>query len=492
MNSYKKVIIGVITAATIIVAVASGYFVYQNMPEQRLKKQLSLGEKYLSELRYDEALICFDNVIEIEPMSIKAHIGTVMAADGKGDYDELLKRFNSAISVFNNYDTDSVGWTENLSDVISVYLIADKVYKDDLDRIIGFLEEGLAKTNNNEIRIRLKECYAKKAKGFYSDKDFEKTLEWYEKALLLNLEYEEIRNDRDKVIEEYIREYIAPASLDMAKTLLTKYSGSEYEDKFGGIPVDVDFEELEEEIENLEKELRFGRDFMAKVYAAMSNMDWDKVEKLYESDEVQEILNEMQSKSLIYSPDGYSEKVNGKGAGLYRYGDSDDRWFYFYYGDYLNGSREGNGLSYSFFGWESGKYSKAYSEGIWVNDAPNGSFITKEDYTYSDGVAHSDITGTYNKGLNNGDFYEECSVHNSDGDKTYHLKSHFENGIATDQFNQLPVNLKNSIREEHSAGNTIIAFDGDRLAVWQPKWFVNGLYEFGYEAREKYSLEMKY
>jgi Tfp pilus assembly protein PilF len=38
-------------------------------------KQLSLGEKYLSELKYDKAIVAFNKVIEIEPRNMQAYLG---------------------------------------------------------------------------------------------------------------------------------------------------------------------------------------------------------------------------------------------------------------------------------------------------------------------------------------------------------------------------------------------------------------------------------
>ena len=50
----------------IIVALMIGIGIY-NMPENRLSRQLDLGQKYLSEQNYEQAAIEFDKAIEIEP-----------------------------------------------------------------------------------------------------------------------------------------------------------------------------------------------------------------------------------------------------------------------------------------------------------------------------------------------------------------------------------------------------------------------------------------
>lgn len=63
-----------ISAAVLLSAAAiAGMFLI--MPKQRLAKELALGEKYLEELNYDEAILHFQEALRIDPRSLDASMG---------------------------------------------------------------------------------------------------------------------------------------------------------------------------------------------------------------------------------------------------------------------------------------------------------------------------------------------------------------------------------------------------------------------------------
>ena len=49
---------------------------------ERVQEQLDLGQKYLTELNYTEAILAFTQVIEIDPESIPAYMGRAEAYRG--------------------------------------------------------------------------------------------------------------------------------------------------------------------------------------------------------------------------------------------------------------------------------------------------------------------------------------------------------------------------------------------------------------------------
>ena len=48
----------------------------------RMREQLSLGTRYLEELDYGSALVCFNKVLNIEYRSVPAYIGAALACEG--------------------------------------------------------------------------------------------------------------------------------------------------------------------------------------------------------------------------------------------------------------------------------------------------------------------------------------------------------------------------------------------------------------------------
>ena len=70
--------------------------------EKTAQKQLTLGEKYLSELEYKKAIVAFNKVIEIEPRNIKAYLGLSEAYNGLNQPDEVIRVLEDAVKVIVN------------------------------------------------------------------------------------------------------------------------------------------------------------------------------------------------------------------------------------------------------------------------------------------------------------------------------------------------------------------------------------------------------
>ena len=100
----KRVIAIIVGIVIALLAVIAGVIIFSNSPAQRLKKQLSLGERYLSELKYDEAVLAFEEALKIEPRTEAAYIGLANAYIGKEDYESALAAVERGI--------EAVGETE--------------------------------------------------------------------------------------------------------------------------------------------------------------------------------------------------------------------------------------------------------------------------------------------------------------------------------------------------------------------------------------------
>ena len=73
--------------AVILLLAAACAVLFFNMPAQKYKRQISLGEKYLNEMKYDEAAAAFTAAIKIGPTA-EAYIGRAKAYAGNGDYEK--------------------------------------------------------------------------------------------------------------------------------------------------------------------------------------------------------------------------------------------------------------------------------------------------------------------------------------------------------------------------------------------------------------------
>lgn len=93
-SMFRKVWNIAIAVAIVIVILATGIGIY-NSPQKRLIRQLNLGQKYLEDMNYEQAILQFDKAIKIDPMSVEAYLGLAEAYLKMGNNEmalEILKK----------------------------------------------------------------------------------------------------------------------------------------------------------------------------------------------------------------------------------------------------------------------------------------------------------------------------------------------------------------------------------------------------------------
>ena len=132
---------------------------------------------------------------------------------------------------------------------------------------------------------------------------------------------------------------------------------------------------------------------LQKLYALLDAGNVDGVIAIAMTGELRAVGTEM------YSPASAGGAMNGKGVGVY-HGN------YVYFGDYVNGQRSGNGMWITAYGGvdHDVTYQDVF-EGRWANDKPNGNgkWVRTRNYT------RSGITATYTGTLADG-MWQTASV----------------------------------------------------------------------------------
>jgi Tfp pilus assembly protein PilF len=77
-NKKKMIMIGVIVIVVIICGIL-GSVLYTNSEGYKVKKSLELGNKYLTEIQYEQAIAVFKEILEIEPENAEAKAAIVEA-----------------------------------------------------------------------------------------------------------------------------------------------------------------------------------------------------------------------------------------------------------------------------------------------------------------------------------------------------------------------------------------------------------------------------
>ncbi len=85
MKNGKKILLFIISILVILLVVVNVFlYIYVTSPMQKVGKQLDLGQQYLLNLEYEEAVAAFEIAIEIEPKNVDAYMGMAEAYIGMG------------------------------------------------------------------------------------------------------------------------------------------------------------------------------------------------------------------------------------------------------------------------------------------------------------------------------------------------------------------------------------------------------------------------
>ena len=140
---------------------------------------------------------------------------------------------------------------------------------------------------------------------------------------------------------------------------------------------------------------------MSKVFAAFEAGNMDDVKDVLRSEEVKDLADEIVSEdtSFYYGAKDDNGNRNGKGVALYMDG-------YYYYGNFENNVRSGEGTWMRAVYAESSAIGSYIFKGNWENDKPNGKGEATSNF-YKDKISASEmvkqvITGEYTDGLENG------------------------------------------------------------------------------------------
>ena len=359
VNSGKKrgKLIGLLAAAAVLIAAVVGIGIY-NAPSNRMSRALDLGARYLEEQNYEQALVEFDKVIAIDPMSVDAYLGKAQAYEGMGDTEQLLAVLQTGY--------EQTGDGQIKEQLVDAYLeqasgfAASRDYESALavyDKLLDLDGE------NPEVQNGLRTLLLQQASDYASAGNYDGALAVYDRLLEMDGENLEVQKGIGDLLNSYLRKLIDEGNYDEARALIEKYR-----DKVSG----VDFQAYLDEIEEMERIEAENKEFLQKVFDLMAAQDYETLCELYTAEETAVCLERMEQDSLVYVPENDAAQT-GKGAGVYRYYyDEENNGYYFYYGDLVDGSREGEGCSFEIGTLEDADGRYYVFTGHWENNAPNG------------------------------------------------------------------------------------------------------------------------
>lgn len=337
----------------IVVALGVGIGIY-NAPVQKVVRQLSLGYKYLENQQYEEAIVAFKSVINIDENCLEAYVAGLKAYHNVDKVEEQELFYESALVVTKNMDVNMLA--QNSEYVETLYLSASDIYTDDLEKVTQTLEDGLKVTENSEkLKEELIIQYKNLIQQYTTSEKHLESLNVYDRLLELGEKNKQLLKELGISIAKSVENLIAEKKYEEARNLVNKYK--EYE-------VQIDFAELIKYIDEQEKIELENLAFIQNVYGLMAAEDYSSMHQVDGSEEADAFVLRMMEEKYIYIPEADS-KLNGVGAGVYRL---ENGGYYFYYGDFMDGARVGQG---TIFINEMGDTYQVFA-GQWQNDAPNG------------------------------------------------------------------------------------------------------------------------
>lgn len=352
-------------------------------------KEISLGNKYLSEVDYQNAMVSYSKAIEINPNSIEALEGLMQASYYQKDYKTLCNTVMAYTTVMKSqgltteaehkicqmarnsypyfetnqeyidyiYDLCEGVESEELSALkleAQYAVIAQSMSEGNLDEADSLLDRILTDCSEADLIKAKVNILEKCAETEWKNRNFDAAIEYLKQALELAQYDKEVKDDLLRVIEDYVAELKNTQDYDKADELIAWLSEIRGEKSLQDISISIaDMRRVDDNLQGMIDELNgyFEAD------------DIDSIKKLMSSDDYKESTKKIERVLLSKNLLGGSS-VTGKGTAIYNVNSS----YYVYYGDFKNGKREGQGLWYYLDpGGTLAKYSLE-----WVNNLPNG------------------------------------------------------------------------------------------------------------------------
>lgn len=118
---------------------------------------MNLGHRYMEEGNYEQAALTFDKAIAIDDRCIESYAGGIKSYQLLGDKGGLTNIYERALEAVAGLDEGEL--SKSMEAVVEIYLAADDVYSDNLEKVIQVLEDGQELTGAGRIKDRLVEDY---------------------------------------------------------------------------------------------------------------------------------------------------------------------------------------------------------------------------------------------------------------------------------------------------------------------------------------------
>lgn len=126
--------------------------------EEQVQEQIDLGNKYMGEMNYEQAIVAFTKAIGLDRKCIEAYAGEIEAYQNLDDMENVRVLYeNALVSIHDLPENILLAYKEY---IVTVYLVTNDVFRDDVEKAAALLEEGFQITRSSlEIKEELIKAY---------------------------------------------------------------------------------------------------------------------------------------------------------------------------------------------------------------------------------------------------------------------------------------------------------------------------------------------
>lgn len=412
----KKVTLVFITLLIIVIGIISMITVNSVGEDKKIKEKLELGEKYLTEMKYEEAIVAFEEVISIEPRRMEAYLGLADAYLGLEQQEKAVESLERGIAVIKQ---EKLEHNEVLNHSAELFIKEAEILTDlgKAEEALAKLEEGYQITGSNQI-MDVIVSYRPNVEASLPEGKYEeaKTVELTSMGIHIYYTLDGSEPNKESNL------YESPITLTNGENAIKAVAESEY-GTLGEISKYTYVLNLPQPVLSEEE-----RELLNDLYRAGELGELVNFSDYERGDVYKGLIIKLQSSKADGLPyqcyDGLNLSTDYSGTGLKILDNMDGDPFLIYYGDLVDGIALGNGIMIYNIGGLAFHY-----QGSWSNDLPNGYGTLHYELTNSDQGQIIDVAGGFADGYYDGIMIREYQyLYSEGGIGRDTVNGEFENG----------------------------------------------------------------
>lgn len=355
----KKVTLVFIALLIIVIGIISKLTVNSVGEDKKIKEKLELGEKYLTEMKYEEAIVAFEEVISIEPRRMEAYLGLADAYLGLELPEKALESLERGIAVIKEAKLED---NEVLNHSAELFIKEAEILTDlgRAEEALAKLEEGYQITGSNQI-MEVILTYRPNVEASLPEGEYEeaKTVELTSTGVHIYYTLDDSEPNKESNL------YESPITLTNGENTIKAVAESEY-GTLGEISKYSYVLNLPQPVLSEEE-----RELLNDLYHAGETGELANFSYYDRLDVFSELCFKIENSRIYGQPyqcyDGSNLSTDYTGTGLKVLEDKYGSARLIYYGDLVDGVAQGNGIL--IFDNETLIYNY---QGSWSNNLPNG------------------------------------------------------------------------------------------------------------------------